>query len=100
MTANNNNDLYMPTRDEIANLKVGDLAPDAFGKPVRVTEIFARREDAKGRLFVCYYTEHGVNGSISNSMKEDEIVRHALMRLSSHEIDQIESRMRKERAGR
>lgn len=63
-----------PTREDVENLKVGDLAPDCFGKMRRVTEIFARREDINGKLFVCFYTEFGERSTMSGSMKEDEIV--------------------------
>jgi len=63
-----------PTRQDIAALEVGDLAPDCFGGMSVVTEIFGRGEDIHGDLYVCYYTKHGENGAISGSMTQDETV--------------------------
>lgn len=61
-----------PTREDVQNLKVGDMAPNCFGKMAAVVSIFAQRDDIKGKAFVCYYTENGPGSTISGSMKEDE----------------------------
>jgi hypothetical protein len=63
----------VPTRNDIANLKVGDFAPSGFTDPRRVVETTARRDDIHGKLFVCYYTEFGENARMSGSAKEDEM---------------------------
>lgn len=86
--------LYMPSREDIENVQVGDLAIDCFGRFSKVVEITCRKNDICGKLFVHYYTEFGPNnGRISMSMKEDEIVRHANINLLSHEIDTAEKAM-------
>jgi hypothetical protein len=58
------------TREYIESLRLGDLAPDPFGKLSKITKIYARREDINGKLFICYYTEFSPNSQISNSLKE------------------------------
>ena len=63
-----------PTRGDIENLKVGDLAPDCFGGMCPVVEITAMKEDILGKLFVCYYTLLSETSRISHSMTEDETV--------------------------
>ena len=65
---------FVPTRSFVQNLQVGDLALDCFGKLSPVTSIFAQRDDIKGKAFVCYYTKHSENSSMSHSMKEGEVV--------------------------
>jgi len=71
-----------PTRDDILALKVGDQAPDCFGKMARDTSIFAQKDDVHGKAFVCYYTAWGSNATMSHSIKEDETV--ATIPLVSH----------------
>ena len=67
--------IVKPTREDVQNLKVGDLAPNCFGQFSRVTEIYAQRDNIHGKAFVCFYTEFGSNGStISGNLVEDEIV--------------------------
>lgn len=61
-----------PTRQDILGLQVGDLAPNCFGTMSRVTRIYGRGDDIKGKAFVCYYTENGPHSEVSNSLKEDE----------------------------
>jgi len=63
-----------PTREDIYNLKVGDIAPNCFGE-AEVTEIYALRDDYKGRAFVCYYTKLSDTSRISHSLREGEMVR-------------------------
>jgi hypothetical protein len=85
-----------PTREDIVNLKVGDLAIDAFGKMARVVGIHAQRDDIKGRAFVCYYTEHGFPGSTcSMSRKERKVTRTVALSIvyTSAEIDAIEKQL-------
>jgi len=85
-------EIYIPTRSEIEALKEGDLTPDCFGNWRRVTKIYARGGDIKGKAYVCYYTEFGPGASISNSLKEGEINRTVGLtaRYSSHELDVLE----------
>ena len=85
-------EIYIPTRAEIEALEVGDLAPDCFGHWKLVTRIFGRGDDINGKAYVCYYTEYGVRGSISNSLKEGQINRTVPLcgRYTSHELDQME----------
>jgi hypothetical protein len=63
-----------PTRSDIENMAVGDFAPNVFGKFARVKEIFARGISIHNKAYVCYYVEFGDNGTISESMTEDETV--------------------------
>ena len=85
--------LFMPDRDYIQALEVGDLAPNAFGELARVASITFRGVDVKGKLFVGYYVEFGNGGTMSHSLKEDRVDRTA--RLSnvhnSAEIDRLEA---------
>jgi hypothetical protein len=69
--------ILIPTKEQVLDLKVGDLAIDAFGRMSKVVEIGARSVDYKGRFFVVYYTETTANGSMSMAMKVGELVRHA-----------------------
>jgi hypothetical protein len=62
----------VPSRKLISSLRVGDLALNCYGRYAKVVEITCCKEDIKGKLFVCYYTENGEGSSISMSMKEDE----------------------------
>lgn len=66
--------LAFPTREDVQNLRVGDLAPDCFGRSSVVTEIFAQRDDIRGNAFVCFYVKFG-SGLCSNSLKENELER-------------------------
>lgn len=63
-----------PTREDVLNLKVGDLAPDCFGNMKRVVDIYAQKDDVHGKAFVCYYTVWSDNAKMSHSIKEDETV--------------------------
>jgi hypothetical protein len=66
---------YFPSRKDIESLKLGDLAPNAFGKLARVVAITNRREDVSGKLFACYTVEGGERSTITNLMKENEVIR-------------------------
>lgn len=91
--------LMLPTLDDVVNLRVGDLAPNCFGALAEVTEIRYRGTDLHGKAFVGYYTRTGHTSSISMSMKQDELVRHAGLLQTSAELDAIERRMRAAKAG-
>jgi len=86
-------EIYIPTRSQIEALKEGDLAPDCFGNWRRVTRIYGRGADVKGKMYVCYYTEFGPTSSISNSLKEGEIHRTVTLtgKYTSHELDDLEN---------
>jgi hypothetical protein len=88
-------DYFVPTRLFIEQLGVGDLAPDCFGAWRRVTEIFARTTDEQGRLFVCYYVEHGRQATMSSGLKERELHRtlRVCQKHTSVELDLIEQRL-------
>jgi hypothetical protein len=90
---------YMPTRAEVASLKAGDLIINPFGKPARVTRIHARGEDIHGKLYACYYVEWGEGSTISDSIKEGELLRTVAVSrdYTSAQLDAIERTMRKER---
>jgi hypothetical protein len=92
--------ILIPTREQVENLKEGDLAIDCFGKMRKVTRICHRGVDIHGRAFVGYYTEHGTNGSISHGMKEDTLVRTVAtsQRYTSAELDSMERLHRAARA--
>ncbi|MFA5154305.1 MAG: hypothetical protein WC554_17280 [Clostridia bacterium] len=64
-----------PTKEDIDNLKVGDFAPNCFGKFGKVKSITYRGIDVNGKAYVGYYVEwHGENSSISESLKEDDLL--------------------------
>ena len=64
-----------PTRQDIDNLKVGDYAPNCFGRFGKVVSITYRGIDVNGKAYVGYYVQwHGEDSSISESLKEDEIL--------------------------
>lgn len=65
---------FMPTRAQIEDLKVGDIAFDGFGHKRKVTKITARGFDIKGKRYVCFYTEFGDYSSMSQSYKENELL--------------------------
>ena len=44
-----------------------------WSPPRRVVEVFARRDDVRGRAFVCFYTEFGERARISDGAKEGEM---------------------------
>lgn len=87
----------IPTREEVESLKVGDEALNCFGKLARVTSIFARGYDIHGMAYVCYYTENGEHSQISNSMKENELVRHldSCRKFNSAQLDHYEALLAK-----
>lgn len=85
--------LFIPTSTHIDNLKVGDQVINCFGKFAEVVEINYRGVDAEGRKFVGFYTSTGGTGSVSGSLKEGRLVRHAAIPMTSAQIDRIEEDM-------
>lgn len=91
----------VPTRDDVTGIKVGDLAPDCFGKLSRVTRISYSGEDKSGLAFVGYFTamsdkDTPENGcGCSNSIKEGRLIRTVALTglFNSSELDDIEARM-------
>jgi len=69
----NADEFFVPTREQVESLKVGDLALGCFGES-RVTRIFGAGDDIKGRAYVCFYVENGPGSEISGSYKEGELV--------------------------
>jgi hypothetical protein len=82
---------YKPTREDILNLEVGDVAPYTFGES-RVTEITAKSTDINGKWFVCYYVQYGDNAQMSHSLKEGEVDRQMSLctRFTSAQIDRFD----------
>jgi len=66
--------VFRPTRQWVEGLRIGDMAPDCFGRLRPVVDIFARGDDIQGRAFVCYYTKFSDCSRISGSAKEGELV--------------------------
>jgi hypothetical protein len=93
------NNFYMPTKQEILDLEIGSLAPDYTGEFRPITKIYAKEQDIYGKWFICYYVAHGEGGSVSNSLKEDELdITLPLSRdYKSHELNIIEAQMLQER---
>lgn len=87
--------LFIPTRNDIESMQVGDKAMDCFGKSNEVVKVEHKGTDINGKLFVCYATWFSHATSISMSMKEDELVRHVgtSAKFTSHQLDLIEAEM-------
>jgi hypothetical protein len=62
----------MITREQVENLKVGDVVPNMFGSPQKVTKITHKGLDVNNKMFACYYQEFGEVGEMSAVMKEGE----------------------------
>jgi hypothetical protein len=84
--------VYFPTREDVQGLKLGDLAPNAFGKLARVTSINVQCDDVNGKAFACYAVQWGEHWTMANSIKQDEIFRTVSLSLHfrSAEIDVAE----------
>ena len=65
---------FRPTKEWVLGLKVGDLAPDCFGKLSRVVRIFCRGTNFKGQPYVGFYTEWGDGGSVSGTATAGEVI--------------------------
>jgi hypothetical protein len=87
----------VPEQSDIDNIKVGDLAPDCFGKLQIVTDIFHRGKDRNGKDFVCYRTRFFgcEKTTITNTMKVGELLRTVALTnyLNSAECDKLEYEM-------
>ena len=92
--------LKLTTREEVENLKVGDLAPACFGNLAPVVEIYARGVNVHGRANVCYYVQFSDRDArIRDDLVEDELHRtvRLISKYSAAELYAIESRLRKQR---
>lgn len=58
------------TRQQIENLKVGDLLPNCFGQMKPITKINHIGYDVNGKLFITFYQKFGSTSEMSNSIKE------------------------------
>lgn len=88
--------LFMFTREQVEGLRVGDFAPDPFGRLREVKSVDFRGNDVNGKAYVGYSVEFGLHSTITNSIKEGKLLRTvALSReLNSAEIDQLEASMK------
>ena len=78
---------FIPSKEYILGLQVGDLAPYVFGTK-EVVRISARNQDLRGNWFVCYHVSTDLNSSSSGSMKEGEL--HRCMALTTqHDANEI-----------
>lgn len=84
--------VYFAHRYWIANLQEGDMAPDFAGRMRRVSHISYKNEDVNGRLFVGYATEFGDRSTVSNSVKEGEVLRTVPLTnlFKSYEVQQLD----------
>jgi len=65
------------TREQIAAIEIGRTKiamgiDGRFGEATPVVEIYARRDDIHGKLFICGYREYGAGARMSFSIKEGE----------------------------
>lgn len=83
---------FIPTRDFVEDLKVGDIAPSSIGGWRTVKQITYRGDDVNGKAYVGYYVDFGNGSTLSHSIKEGELVR--TLATSNHhtsaELDLIE----------
>lgn len=88
--------LFVPTLEDVLNLKVGDDALDCFGKLSRVTEISYVGSDVQHQAYVGFYTATGPTSSMSGSYKVGDLVRTVAVTslFTSNETDDIEKYMR------
>ena len=88
---------FLPTKQNVELLQVGDSALNCFGEWVEVTRIFARGTNVKGKLFVCFDTKFGENGGqMSGSYTENELVRTVPLtnKHTSADLDVLEQHLR------
>ena len=80
-----------PSREDISNLKVGDIAPSSFG-PKKVVEISYRGLNINDKAYVGYRVELSAGFTLSHSLTEDKISRDLLTTkaFNSFQLDQIE----------
>ena len=84
--------VFIPTREDIESLKVGDPALDAFGRWSPVKMIFAAGTNVRGGAYVCFYTKTSETSHCSQSYHEGGLVRTVDLcsAFTSAELDQIE----------
>jgi hypothetical protein len=95
--------INIPTRKQLEDLKVGDLALDCFGHMREIKKITTKKEDIHGRFFCHYHTKFGDDRStMSMSQKEGVLTRtvHLSTKYTSRELDTIEQELLKEYRGR
>jgi len=87
--------LYIPTLQDIESLKVDDMGLDCFGNIRQVVEVNWRGTDFKGKAYVGFKVEFGPHSTITQSYKEDELVRHVgtSKYFNSWQLDDIEAEM-------
>ncbi len=87
--------LYIPTLHDIESLKVGDMAMDCFGNMRQVVEVDFRGVDIRGKTYVNFKVEFGPHSTVTQSYKEDELVRHVgtSKYFNSWQLDDIEAEM-------
>lgn len=61
------------TKEQVSNLKVGDLFPNCFGEMKKIVSIHHKGYDINGKYFACFYQEFGESSTMSNSAKEGEL---------------------------
>lgn len=86
---------FIPTRNQVESLTVGQSALNCFGNYAEVVSISGRGVDVNGRAYVCFNLRFGPHSTISQSYKEGELVRTtALSReFTSAQLDTIERKM-------
>ncbi|MES2339244.1 MAG: hypothetical protein V4537_14215 [Pseudomonadota bacterium] len=90
---------YVPTREDVARLGVGDKALDAFGRWRPVVEISFRGVDVNGDPYVGYCTgnwyDDGHPSTISGSYKAGKLVRTVALSClaTSDELRKLEAEM-------
>ena len=91
---------FIPTREFIQNIKVGEVAPDFAGDLQEVVRIICRREDIEGKLFILYETVLGPTSTVSCSLKEGRLHRTVMLttKYTSVQLDRMERELRMERA--
>lgn len=83
--------VFVPSREFIDDLKVGDVAPNCFASLSTVNKItYVGKRQKDGAHFIGYYTPLGDNGSVSMSLMENEIVRAPWYPWTSAQFDEIE----------
>lgn len=85
----------IPTRTQVQNLTVGQLALNCFGNYAEVVSITGQGNDINGKAYVCFTLRFGPHSTISQSYKEGELViTTALSReYTSAQLDMIERKM-------
>jgi len=86
---------FIPTRNDVESLKVGDLALSVFGW-AEVVEIYAcGTASVDNKAYVCFYVETKKGIRVSSSYREGSLCRtmEVTRDHSSYECDQIERDM-------